>query len=223
MVAKFYQVTPGQLASFLRNPTTAYDYILAPSYSDPAALEWTESVLAEMRIKSQGLPAGVSAQVDGVAGQFARKSQAAKGPQLVKHHPEPERQTFSLEKDWHVLHYALNGTQEGGIGPLASAILGGQEIPDVEGINSFGAASSVPLRYLTVAEVQSISAALLEVDASLLLSKLDFEDALQKKIYLGHTLDDLANWQYLPDLFSSFRSFYAQAAGSRNCMLLSIV
>ena len=29
-----------------------------------------------------------------------------------------ENRRFSLRKDWHVLHYALNGTTKGGNGPL---------------------------------------------------------------------------------------------------------
>jgi hypothetical protein len=221
MVANFYQVTPEQLAEFLRRPAAAYDYTLTPFLKDPTSVEWAESVLAELRNKTEGFPPGVRAQVDRVAAQLKSKS----GIQLVKpkSKPEPERRVFSLEKDWHVLHYALNGTHDGGTGPLADAILGGREIPDVDGVTSFGTRSSDPLRYLDSAEVSSIAAALLEVDPSQLLSKLDFADAQRKKIYLWHTLDDVANWEYLPDLFGTFRDFYSEAARSGNCMLLSIV
>ena len=225
MVAKFYQVTPQQLAEFLRQPASAYNYTLSPFLEDPAFVERAESVLAELRIKTGGFPPGVQAQVERVAAQLRSKSQPSKGPQLVRPKPEPEseRRIFSLEKDWHVLHYALNGTHDDGTGPLADAILGGREIPDIEGVTSFGTASSDPLRYLDSAEVSSIAAALIEVDPSQLLSKLDFADAQKKKIYLWHTLDDMANWEYLPDLFGTFRDFYSEAAHSGNCMLLSIV
>jgi len=224
MVGTFYQVTPQQLAEFLRRPAAAYDYTLSPMLEDPAAVEWAANVLVELRKKTEGFPPGVRAQVERVAAQLESKSQARKGPQLVKpkSKPEPERRVFSLEKDWHVLHYALNGTHDGGTGPLADAILGGREIPDVEGVTSFGATSSNPLRYLDSAEVSSIAAALLEVDPSQLLSKLDFADAQKEKIYLWHTLDDAANWEYLPELFVTFRDFYSEAARSGNCMLLSI-
>jgi Domain of unknown function (DUF1877) len=225
MVATLYQVTPQQLAEFLRLPAAAYDYTMSPFFEDAASVERAENMVAELRIKAEGLPSAVRAQVERVAGQLRSKSQAStsKGPQLLKPKPEPERRVFSLEKDWHVLHYALNGTHDGGTGPLADAILGGHEIPDVEGVTSFGAASSEPLRYLTSAEVQSIAAALLEVDPSQLLSKVNFADAQKKKIYLWHALDDMTNWDYLPDLFSTFRDFYSEAACSGNCMLLSIV
>jgi hypothetical protein len=225
MIADFHQVTAGQIAEFLKRPASAYDYIQSPFFEDAGAVAMAENMLAELRMKTAGFPPGVRAQVERVAGQFRNKSQAKKGPQLVKPRPEPEpeRKKFSLEKDWHVLHYALNGTHDGGTGPLADAILGGSEIPDVEGVNSFGAGSSGALRYLTPAQVQDVAAALREVEPSGLLSKLDFADAQGKKIYLGHTLDDLEGWSYLPDLFQSFRDFYAEAAGSRKGMLLSIV
>ena len=144
MVANFYQVTPEQLAEFLRRPAAAYDYTLTPFFENPASVEWAENVLAELRNKTEGFPAGVRAQVERVAAQLKSKSQVSKGPQLVKPRskPEPERRVFSLEKDWHVLHYALNGTHDGGPGPLADAILGGHEIPDVEGVTSFGQADT---------------------------------------------------------------------------------
>ena len=225
MVANFYQVTPEQLAEFLRRPAVAYDYTLTPFFENPTSVEWAENLLAELRNKTEGFPAGVRVQVERLAEQLKSKSQVGKGPQLVKSRskPQPARRVFSLEKDWHVLHYALNGTHDGGTGPLADAILGGHEIPDVEGVTSFGTRSSDPLRYLDSAEVSSIAAALAEVDPSRLLSKLDFADAQKKKIYLWHTLDDMANWENLPDLFGTFRDFYSEAARSGNCLLLSIV
>jgi hypothetical protein len=225
MEAEFHQITPQQLAEFLQRPASAYDYIHSPFFEDAGAVARAENMLAELRMKTAGFPPGVRAQVERVAGQFRNKSQASKGPQLVKsrHEPEPELKKFSLEKDWHVLHYALNGTHDGGTGPLADAILGGSEIPDVEGVTSFGAGSSGALRYLTPAQVQGVAAALLDVEPSGLLSKLDFAEAQEKKIYLGHTLDDLEGWSNLPDLFKSFRDFYAEAARSGKGMLLSIV
>ncbi len=225
MVAEFHQITPNQLAEFLRRPAAAYDYVLSPFFDNPDAAKWAEKVVAELRTKTEGFPPGVRAHVERVAGQLRNKSQGSRGPQLVtpRTEAEPERKKFSLEKDWHVLHYALNGTHDGGTGPLANAILGGSEIPDVQGINSFGAGSTPPLRYLTPGQVQQVAAALLEVEPSGLLSKLNFADTQEKKIYLGHTLDDLESWSNLPDLFRSFRDFYSEAAGSGKGMLLSIV
>lgn len=225
MVAKFHQVSPQQLSEFLRHPSSAYDYTMSPFYDNPAAIEQAEKMLDELRIKTAGFPPSVRGQVEHVAGLLRRKSSARKGPQLVTSKPKPDvtRKDFSLEKDWHVLHSALNGTHDGGTGPLADAILGGQQIPDAEGVMSFGAGSSGALRYLTAPEVRNAATALREIEPTQLLSKLDVKDAQEKRIYLAHTLENLSDWEYLPELFVSFREFYSDAADSGNAMLLSIV
>lgn len=125
---------------------------------------------------------------------------------------------FSLEKDWHVLHYVLNGTAKGGKGPLADAILGGGELRSRDGREDYG-----PLRYLTSQQVKEVSAELAKVDAKKLLDRLDAQDAERRQIYLAETLDDLDGWSYLPELFEKFRKFYADAAERGNAMLLKIV
>lgn len=224
MIAKFYQVPQGRLAEFLRRPSLAYDYTMSSFYDNPDAIKAAEEMLGKMRSQIARFSPGALAQLEHVAGLLQRKANQKKGPQLVTAEPESERdrKEFSLEKDWHVLHYALNGTHDGGISPLADAILGGREIPDVEGVTSFGRQSTGAIRYLTVEEVQNVATALGMVEPSQLLSKLDFEDAEQKRIYLSHTLQDLSDWEYLPELFVTFRDFYADASRNAKAMLLSI-
>ena len=56
-----------------------------------------------------------------------------------------------------------------------------------------------------------------------LLSRIDYGDAQAKKIYLSHTLNNLRDWEYLPELFINFRNFYADASRNNKVMLLSIV
>jgi hypothetical protein len=221
MQATFHQITPQQLAGFLRKPRTAYDYVSAPFFENPQSLELGEKMVAELRAKaaSPNFPPAFRAEVERVAQQFIAKSQAQKGPQLVR--PESvstqERKEFSLEKDWHVLHYALNGTHDGGATALADAILGGEEIPDLDRSSGYG-----PFRFLRPEQVAAVAAALAKVHPEELLSRLNYEDAEAKQIYLSHTLDDLADWDYLPELFIGFRDFYADAARSGNAMILSI-
>ena len=123
---------------------------------------------------------------------------------------------FSLEKDWHVLHYALNATSEAGSGPLERTILGGSELRC--GRQEYG-----PLRYLTTEQVRETATALAKVDAKKLLDKLDADDALAKQIYLAETLSDLESWSYLPELFEKLRKFYRDAAEKGNAMLLKIL
>jgi Domain of unknown function (DUF1877) len=141
-----------------------------------------------------------------------------RGLQLVRPHPaaKPARKPFSLEKDWHVLHFALNGTHDGSTSALADAILGGAEIPDIERVSGYG-----PLRYLQPEQVTAVAAAIAEVHPEGLTSRLNYADAQAEKIYLAHTLENLADW-YLPALFISFRDFYANAARSGDAVILSI-
>ena len=98
---------------------------------------------------------------------------------------------------------------------MADAILGGAQIPDVDGIMGYG-----PLRYFRSQHVQKIVRALEEVDPDTLISRLDYADAEAKEIYLAHTLKNLNDWSYLPELFKEFRSFYADTEQSGNAMLL---
>jgi hypothetical protein len=221
MQATFHQIRPRQLAEFLQNPRTAYDYVSAPFFENPQLLEMGEKMVSQIRAQaaSPNFPPAFRAEVERVAQQFMAKSQARKGPQLVRPGAavKPERKQFSLEKDWHVLHYALNGTHDGGTTALADAILGGEEIPDLGRTSGYG-----PIRFLRPEHVAVVAATLAEVHPEELLSKLNFEDAEAKQIYLSHTLDNLTDWEYLPELFVSFRDFYADAARSGNAMILAI-
>src|SRR6516225_99095 len=56
--------------------------------------------------------------------------------ELVKASNEPRKQ-LSLEKDWHFLHYMLNGTVEGGTAPLSQVVLGGTEIANPDGLRDY--------------------------------------------------------------------------------------
>ncbi|SRR5579864_493581 len=216
MVATLEQVTPQQLAEFIRQPKKAYDFRLAEAFDNPAL----EPFLSKLAETVKTLPPGFKQQAETVMSQMHAKMEERKGLHLVTNGgarvaTPADRKQFSLEKDWHVLHYVLNGTTEGGDGPLADAVLGGDEIPDVEGLMSFG-----PIRYLSPERVAAVAKALAIVNPQELVSKLDRKDAEAKQIYLAHTLPE--GWDYLPDLFLSFREFYEDAARCGNAMLLDI-
>jgi hypothetical protein len=68
-----------------------------------------------------------------------------------------------------------------------------------------------------------VSVALQKIEPSSLLSRLDYEGAKKKRIYLDHTLNDLDNWSYLPELFEDFRNFYSDAAEFGNGIIMKIV
>jgi hypothetical protein len=215
MVATLEQITPEQLEEFIQQPTKAYDFRFGDMLDNPEL----EPFLALLSEQMKTLPPAFRQEAQRVASQLASKMQTRKGLHLVSDRPaaptNPARKQFSLEKDWHVLHYVLNGTTEGGEGPLADAILGGQEIPDVEGMMGYG-----PMRYLDPHQVVAVAKAFADVRPAELLSRFDRDDAESKQIYLSHTLPD--GWDYLPDLFLRFRAFYSDAALSGSAMLLDI-
>ena len=213
MEATLEQITPQRLAEFLEHPKQAYDYWLAEALDNPNLEPFLEKLSEQVKT----LPPGFREQVQQVTGKMYSKMQERKGLHLVRKDRklEPARKKFSLEKNWHVLHYVLSGTAEGGSGPLADAILGGEQIPDEEGVSDFGG-----IRYLSPERVAAVAKALADVDPTQLVSRLDRADAEAKRIYLAHTLPN--GWEYLPDLFRDFRKFYEDAARCGNAMLLSI-
>jgi hypothetical protein len=149
--------------------------------------------------------------------QARNQVNAAKKSRLAKPDKVPAIQKeLSLQKDWHVLHYVLNGTSEGGEGPLGHAVFG-----DAELVNA-GDCGYGPPHYLTPEQVASVSAELEKVEPSSLLEKLDPADAEEKHIYLAHTLNDSGDWQYLPELFCKFRDFYKDATNSGNGIIMTI-
>jgi|SRR5581483_11147447 len=221
MVAEFEQITSKQLESFLEKPREAYDYILAEVYDNPETAKHIGTMLAGLRehAKSDRLPQFAKDQFVHTLAKLEAQVERQTGLRLVKSQrgdpPPAHRKKFSLEKNWHVLHYALNGTAEGGKGFLADAILGGAQIPDVDGIMGYG-----PLRYFRSQHVKKIVRALEEVDPDTLISRLDYTDAKAKEIYLAHTLKNLNDWSYFPELFKDFRAFYSDTEQSGNAMLL---
>jgi len=208
------QATPAQLREFESDPQLAYEYVTGdPGGSDEFA---RMQGIAEATFNRMGLPADLREKAEQELRSIGYKGAKA-GPQLAKaSKPQPAKKEFSLNKDWHVLHYALNGTAEGGDGPLAFAVFGDKELRMDEDVD-YG-----PPRYLSPAQVREVAAALQKIEPASLLSRLDYADAKRKQIYLDHTLRDLKEWGYLPEFFEDFRNFYADAAKLGNGMIMKI-
>lgn len=219
MEAVLAQVTSAQLEKFQQNPRLAYEYVTGdPGEGDELA---RMEAIARATFNRMKIPEHMR---EAVEKQFqAMTAHKRKGPEVVKpvartaSAPDLDKKEFSLEKNWHVLHYALNGTAEGGEGPLRFAVFGDRAFPEMNDVD-YG-----PARYLRPEQVKTVSDALQQVEPSNLLSKLDYADARKKRIYLDHTLNDLGNWSYLPDLFVEFRTFYADAAECGNGMIMKII
>jgi hypothetical protein len=222
MEFKLEQITPQQLADFIRNPSSVYEYALAESFENPAVEEFLKLIAAQR----QSLTAEQKANIDRLASLLpATSAENGGGLQLLKKKlanpkqegskTQSEHTQLFLEKDWHVLHYVLNRTTEGGKGPMAHAVLGLREIPDHEGVMGYG-----PVRYLTCEEVRAVAKVLDAVSPRQHLFKLDRQDAEKKHIYLAHTLDRPEDWEYLTELFARFRDFYRDASTKGNAMLM---
>jgi len=64
---------------------------------------------------------------------------------------EPEN-SIDVDKSWHGIHFVLTGRSDGGEGPLAMAVLGGDEVGDDVGYG--------PARFLAPGQVKEVAAAL---------------------------------------------------------------
>lgn len=169
--------------------------------------------------------------------------------QIVKSSNEP-RKEFYLEKEWQLVHYVLNGTVEGGTGPLADVVLGGEALPDLDGQAGYG-----PLRYLSPEKVRTVARALAGVNTEELAAAFDPEDAASKGIYglpggppIPASMVSFMMQRLPPDraqvlrnrlsnsnkprrlspedmsaLIDPVRAFYQEAARDGNAMLLYIV
>jgi hypothetical protein len=218
------QVKPRQLDAFIRHPAKAYHHILADLFANPALGKFMRMIADHERT----LPAEARANRDRLISLLPETSDQSGGGSLklmaknlansIRNRsvtkPKPKSRQFFLGKDWHALHYVLNGTHVGGKEPIARAILGGIEIPDLQGVMGYG-----PLRYLGPGDVRDVAKALDSVAPKQLMARLDKKDALEKKIYLARTFDT-GEWTHLPGLFEGLREFYRDAAVRGNGLLL---
>ena len=121
--------------------------------------------------------------------------------------------SIDLDKSWHGIHYLLNGTTDGGEGPLAIAIIGGVEFgPDV----GYG-----PARYLTVAETADVAEALDGISASMLTTRFDPKDMADKDIYLSPMWerDGQEALDYALEYFQKLPVFYREAAARGDAVI----
>jgi hypothetical protein len=129
-----------------------------------------------------------------------------------------QRETLSLEKAWHGVHYLLTGSAEPGATLRSQAVLGGVELgEDPEGFSGYG-----PARYFRATQVREISAELsrpeLEAEAA---ARFDPAKMSQMEIYPGWSGDQDKEW--LMDAFRRLRDFYANAAANGRAIVTSLV
>jgi len=222
MELQLEQISPKQLDGFIGAPKRAYEYVLSEMLATPVVSDFLK-MLAQ---NEQNLAPEARTNRDRLATMLPLRRPKENGGnlRLLRKYIDPKRskrktfrrRQFSLEKNWHVLHYLLNGTAEGGDG-LASAILGGTEIPDVEGVMGYG-----PMRYLTPTQVRAAANALATVSKEELTSRFNKNAAEAERIYLAHAIETPADRAYLYELFEGLREFYADAAARGNAMLMAL-
>ncbi|MBD8528899.1 MULTISPECIES: YfbM family protein [unclassified Massilia] len=119
---------------------------------------------------------------------------------------------FSLDKEWHGIHYLLTGEAEGGPLPLALSIMGGEEFgPEL----SFG-----PARFLTPDEVAAVALALIGVTPAVLAERYDPQDMEAKEIYPEIWVrDDTEALRYLLQSFTQLQKFYTDAAARGDAVI----
>tara|TARA_R110002072_G_scaffold28855_3_gene92182 strand:+ start:120 stop:695 length:576 start_codon:yes stop_codon:yes gene_type:complete len=121
--------------------------------------------------------------------------------------------SFSLEKDWHVMHYLLTNRVWGGKGPLSDAILGGTPIgPN----NDFG-----PARYLEPEEVSAVATALEPVDRPRLLRHWPPWFLPRWRLYYVGSYGE-AEAEAVAFEFSELRDYYLTARANGEGMILKI-
>ncbi|WP_028102033.1 YfbM family protein [Pseudoduganella violaceinigra] len=118
-----------------------------------------------------------------------------------------------IDKAWHGIHYLLTGTADGGSPPLSLAIIGGDEFgPDM----GYG-----PARFLTAAQVASITDALEGLSAESLSARFDPQDMGRQQIYPDSiwVRDGAVGLEYLLEYFEVLRTFYRDAASRGDAVI----
>ena len=125
--------------------------------------------------------------------------------------PDPERH-LDIDKSWHAIHYVLNGSTWDGEGPLAFAVLGGEEIGEDVGYG--------PARYLDPDRVKTISAALSFVGPLEFNTKFNPSAWDAAEIY-PHGWSDTGPeaLEYVAHYYSLLSSFYRAAAERGDAVL----
>lgn len=125
------------------------------------------------------------------------------------------RHTADIDKAWHGIHFLLTGSPSGGVGPLAAAIMGGEEIGDEEGYG-YGA-----IRYLEGDEVQAIAHALSDTPTEELAKRYSVKALTAADIYPGIWEDEGDRaFDYLAGFYEDMVEFYQDAAKRGDVVLL---
>ena len=121
--------------------------------------------------------------------------------------------SIDIDKSWHGIHYLLTGQAEGGEGPVALAVFGGEEFgPEV----GYG-----PARFLLPEQVAQIAGALSKIEASELAKRFNPKDMTAKDIYLTPMWERDGNeaLDYVLEYYQQLPDFYRDAASRGDAVI----
>jgi Domain of unknown function (DUF1877) len=225
MEGKLRQVSGTELNTYRKNPEKLYSDVV--QRANPPEVQQFIAKMMELQTSavvkrieeraSAGLaphPADSEAYREQMNALITENREAITGQESMHIGRSKNGQELSLHKSWHCLHYILTGKSwEPVDSTLGKAILGGEEIPDRQGVMGYG-----PVRFLAAEEVREIAEALEAFPIDERLAAFDPEEAHKAKVYVpGHEADELKGY------FDVLRDFYGEAAKKKCGMLLWVV
>lgn len=121
--------------------------------------------------------------------------------------------SIDIDKAWHGIHYLLTGQAEGGGGPEALAVFGGEEFgPEV----GYG-----PARFLSPEQVAAVAAALSQITPEALAARYNPKDMSEKNIYLTPMWerDGAEALDYALEYYQQLPVFYRDAASRGDAVI----
>lgn len=237
MNAVFVQVEEAEIAGFEADPD-AVEALFADQPQRMAGLQ-NLAAKAQARMQAMGpeqmatvlsrLPEPLRQQLEKSMGRTAEQMASGQGKndllnllqKKLGQRRQPagqQRETLSLEKAWHGVHYVLAGSAEPGATLQSQAVLGGVELgQDPEGFSGYGAA-----RYFRADQVRALSQELSRPEVeSVAASRFDSAKMSQLQIYPGWSGEQDKEW--VMDAFRRLRDFYASAAANGRAVVTSLV
>ena len=115
------------------------------------------------------------------------------------------RERLDLDRSWHAIHFALNGSRLGGQEPLNFLASEGIPVGDVD--VGFG-----PARVLRATQVRALSAALEGVEPEALRARVDVQQLDEMQIYPGTWQRDGLDVEYVVRHYRALRALVTRLA-----------
>ncbi len=140
-------------------------------------------------------------------------------PSLLEEFLYPEEDdepqySVDVDKAWHGIHFMLTGQADGGEGPLADAVMGGEELGDDQGYG--------PARFLSAEQVRAVAHALSQLSTEEFEKGFKPEAMTAAEVYpdVIWTRDGDEALQYVLENYQVMVSFYRDAAARGDGALL---